>query len=556
MSRISLNSDFKIDTQKLVDTRLIIQANSGGGKSWLIRRILEQSHKQIQHIVIDLEGEFSTLREKYDYILASDEGDISVDPKSAKLLARKILEENVSIIIDLYELKKYLRIEFVRNFLDSLVNAPKRLWHPCLVVVDEAHHFAPQSSKSESTDAVIDLMTRGRKRGFCGILATQRISKLHKDALAEANNKLIGRTGMDIDMKRAYDELGFISKEQLHSLRNLEAGEFYAFGPAISREIIKIKVGSVQTTHPEAGAHIQTASPTPPTAKIKSVLKKLGDLPEKAFQEAKTFEDQRRQINSLKFDIKKLKKGQPSAPVAIKQEVIDKQIKLAVIKAEKGFQKQIDNRDRLISAVLNLTSKATDKINAFTSGDEKPVNIITAKPIPAIQTFERRETPSNLVNGEITGITGGCRRMLNTLVSHHPMKFSKSQLALFSKMKSSGGSFSTYMSRLRSYGFFIEEAGLIWASDEGIEYLGVSPSPPITSEEVVNMWRGLLTGGCKRMFDILVEIYPESISKDELGNQAEISRAGGSFSTYLSRLKSNDLIRVSSESVMASEELF
>lgn len=47
---------------------------------------------------------------------------------------------------------------------------------------------------AESAGAVIDLATRGRKRGQCAVIATQRLSKLHKDAAAEMKNKLIGGT--------------------------------------------------------------------------------------------------------------------------------------------------------------------------------------------------------------------------------------------------------------------------------------------------------------------------------------------------------------------------
>lgn len=35
------------DLDLLVDTRLLIQANSGGGKSWLLRRLLEQTHGRL-----------------------------------------------------------------------------------------------------------------------------------------------------------------------------------------------------------------------------------------------------------------------------------------------------------------------------------------------------------------------------------------------------------------------------------------------------------------------------------------------------------------------------
>src|SRR2546421_3229455 len=289
-SNIYLNQSVHIDLPTLLDTRLLIQANSGGGKSWLIRRLLEQSHGKVQQIVIDLEGEFSTLREKFDYILAGKNGDTSTEPHSASLLGRRLLELNVSAIIDLYELSQQERKRFVKLFLEALVNAPKQLWHPVLVVIDEAHVFAPEKGQSEAMGAVIDLATRGRKRGYCAVLATQRLSKLHKDAAAECNNKLIGRTGLDVDRKRASEELGFTTKEQCLSLRSLAAGEFFAFGPAISPEVTQVAIGSVHTTHPKAGSRIFTTAPIPPTEKIRLILGELKDLPQAAEKEAHTIE--------------------------------------------------------------------------------------------------------------------------------------------------------------------------------------------------------------------------------------------------------------------------
>src|SRR5947209_12643647 len=287
-SNIYLNQSVRIDLPTLLDTRLLVQANSGGGKSWLLRRLLEQSHGKVQQIVIDLEGEFATLREQYDYVLAGKEGDTPADPRSAGLLAKRLLELQVSAIIDLYDLHYQDRKHFVRLFLESMINAPKQLWHPCLVVIDEAHKFCPEKEQSEASSALIDLATLGRKRGYCAILATQRLSKLHKDAAAECNNKLIGGTGLDVDRKRASEELGFTTKEQFLSLRSLAAGEFFAFGPAISPEVTKVTIGAVHTTHPKAGSRIVTSAPIPPTENIKKILGELKDLPQEAEEEAHT----------------------------------------------------------------------------------------------------------------------------------------------------------------------------------------------------------------------------------------------------------------------------
>jgi DNA helicase HerA-like ATPase len=131
------------------------------------------------------------------------------------------VELGASAVLDLYELP--LPSARVRPlFLTELMALPRSLWRPIIVVIDEAHKFAPErgSGESQSTEAVIALCTQGRKRGFCLVLATQRISKLHKDAAAELLNKMIGRTGLDVDVKRAGDELGFDKDERRRSSRS------------------------------------------------------------------------------------------------------------------------------------------------------------------------------------------------------------------------------------------------------------------------------------------------------------------------------------------------
>src|SRR3954471_2956510 len=102
--KIKLNGTVSIDLDKLIETRMLIQANSGGGKSWAIRRIIEQVFGHVQIIVIDPEGEFSNLRSKYDFVYVGNGGDAETTPRSAGLLATRLLELKASAIIDLYEL--------------------------------------------------------------------------------------------------------------------------------------------------------------------------------------------------------------------------------------------------------------------------------------------------------------------------------------------------------------------------------------------------------------------------------------------------------------------
>ena len=557
MKKIKLNNKTSIDLTNLLETRLLVQANSGGGKSWLLRRILEQSHGKVQQIIIDLEGEFSTLREKYDYILASKEGDTPADPRSAALLARKILELNVSVIIDLYELRHQERKRFVKLFLDSMVNAPKNLWHPCLVVLDEAHIFCPEKGQAESAESVIDIATRGRKRGYCIVLATQRLSKLHKDAAAECNNKLIGRTGLDIDRKRAGEELGFTKKEQLLSLRSLEAGEFYAFGPSISTEIIKVKVGDVKTTHPKAGSRFKTKI-TPPTDKVKQIIKKLSDLPEEAEKEAKTIAEFKQEIFTLK---------RHRCPKVNSKEDIDRAIQIASQKQIRMFDMERIKWERLVNKYYDIVRQTHNLSGSVSEPDFPQKSIVKQLPTkqesivkkpsiirpmsekykaPIVNNFEENDKP----------LTGGALRMLKVLVSRSPMQMSKTQLATFSKLSPRSGTYSTYLSLLRGKGFIQEMNGLLSASDFAIDEIGEAPNPPQTSEEVIAMWRDILKGGARRMFNVLVDEYPREFSKEELGEMAGLISNSGTFGTYLSMLRGNSLIEMNGSLIKASENLF
>src|SRR3712207_4067156 len=58
-----------LDLEELLATRLLVQGNSGSGKSHLLRRLLEQSAPWVQQCVVDPEGDFVTLGERYGHVV-------------------------------------------------------------------------------------------------------------------------------------------------------------------------------------------------------------------------------------------------------------------------------------------------------------------------------------------------------------------------------------------------------------------------------------------------------------------------------------------------------
>jgi hypothetical protein len=239
------------DIEELLATRLLVQGNSGSGKSHLLRRLLEGSAGIVQQVVIDPEGDFVTLADRFGHVAiqAADHSETEV----ARLAAR-IREHRVSVVLALDELEIEAQMRCAATFLSALFDAPRDHWYPALVVVDEAQLFAPAAAgevsdeaRRASLGAMTNLMCRGRKRGLAGVIATQRLAKLAKNVAAEASNFMMGRTFLDIDMARAADLLG-MERRQAEQIRDLPRGQFLALGPAVSRRPIAVTVGAVETS--------------------------------------------------------------------------------------------------------------------------------------------------------------------------------------------------------------------------------------------------------------------------------------------------------------------
>jgi DNA helicase HerA-like ATPase len=199
----------RIDIEELLATRLLVQGNSGSGKSHLLRRLLEQSAGLVQQVIIDPEGDFVSLADHFDHVVIDG---ASHSVAEIETLAERTRKHRVSVVLALEGLDVEQQIRCAAHFLSALFDAPREHWFPALVVVDEAQMFAPAVSGEISEDtrrislnAMTNLMCRGRKRGLAGIVATQRLAKLAKNVAAEASNFLMGRTFLDIDMIRAAD---------------------------------------------------------------------------------------------------------------------------------------------------------------------------------------------------------------------------------------------------------------------------------------------------------------------------------------------------------------
>lgn len=554
-----------VDLDRLIASRLLLQANSGGGKSHALRYMLEQTHGRVQQLVLDPEGEFASLRERFPYVLAAKGGDVPADPRSAGLLCRRLIELGASAVIDLYELKLPDRRRFVRVFLEELMHLSRTLWHPVLVVLDEAHNFAPErgSGEAESTEAVIALATQGRKRGFCLVAATQRLSKLHKDVAAELLNKMIGRTGLDIDARRAGDEIGY-DKEQRAGLRTLTPGEFYVYGPAITNEVRLVRTGRTETSHPKAGA--VGAAPPPPPEKVKKLLAQLTDLPKEAEAEVRSIDDAKKRITQLERELRSAQRGQPAPDPA----AAERAAATARVAAEQSFRRSAagwrrdgercvqvlrDGAGKLFYGIDRLAgvfeSMALD--GAPSSNGHAAPAAATATAIAAPRPIVRAQREPETVT---EGLTGPEQRILDAIAWSESVGVPQPEqpaAAFLAGYRFGGGAWNNPRGRLNQKGLVRYIGNRIEMTDEG-RALANAPAAPATNAEMHARVLSRLSGPERRILQPLLDAYPESLTTEQLQDASNYG-AGGAFSNPRGRLRTLGLIDYPSPGMVIARPL-
>ncbi|UYV13736.1 MAG: DUF87 domain-containing protein [Phycisphaera sp.] len=525
---VHLTETITLDPARLAQSRAVIQASSGGGKSYLLRSIVEQAADQMPVIVIDPEGEFFTIREVASMVLVGPHGEIPCELKSARQVARALMEHACSAIIDLSELPTRDHEQYVADFLKAVMGAPRACWRPTIIAIDEAHRFCPEGMRSENSAAqVIDLMSRGRKRGYGGILLSQRISKLRKDAIAEAGNQFLGMTTLDIDIKRAADMLG-MSRADAQVLRELKPGEWFAHGPALSEPgVSRFRASRPQTSPPDG------ATATVPPVKHSAVMRALAEAVKDIAGEGRplTLEDAEKTITQLRRELAKKSKMAPEPDPAAVQRAVDQAL---------AYERRL--RTDQLAKVGTLSARAArilDEIQDFAAEAEgadhspEPRKMVAPAPDHSVE-------PTKMVAPASTGSAQD--RVLHALA----WWFKAGVELPTTEQVAFVASISPRSSTIRAARSELKKAGLIAYYGQGTSLTaqgrGAVEFPKVgTIADWHAMIRQQLSGASLRVFEVVLE--RDGLDVEEVAQRAEVSPGSSTIRAALAELRKLGLIK-------------
>lgn len=488
------------------------------------------------------------------YIVGGERADFPLHRRDGKAWGEIVGTSSDSFVFDTSQMTVEDRSQWFTDFAETLLRKNKG---PLSFVLDEAHLFAPQGgSKSGGVaprmlHATNNLLALGRSRGLRITMISQRPAKLHKDSLTQAHSLIAMMMTSPQDRNAVKDWIADqadseTGKDIIASLPTLAPGEGWLWAPR-ERVLDRIKFPRPKTfdssSAPDAsdgdGPKLATLDPAAITAKLEKVAKETAS----------------NDPAKLRAEIAALRKELAAKPSA----ALPDQEALAIARDDAygkgradGYNdcytafariiKYVVDRSREFPAILN--DIARDMIEAEDQRVKPSKESVSpaAKQTPVGAPVMRSEKPLSAASG--SGSLSKPEQKIvdaiqwwNCLGVQGP---SHPQVAFVAGYSHRSGTWSTYLSRLRSAGM-IEGRGDLVLTAAGLAASNY-PSTPPSGDALRDTVLDKIDGPLRKILTPIMAAYPNARPHADVADEAGYSSKSGTWSTYLSKLRSLDLI--------------
>lgn len=544
----------------VLETSSAILAMRGAGKTNAVMVLLEEAVTAgVPVVTIDPKGDHWGIRAGADGapqgglpipVFGGLHGDIALDPGAGAFLADIIREKRLSVVLDVSEFTADQRTRFLTAFAERLYRRPER--ENLLLVLEEAHEYIPQQARGDEVrmaGAFERLVKLGRFKGLAVVMVTQRSASLHKGALSQTDNLFLMRTKAPQDRAAAKAWLTTVDDAAAltDALPRLADGETLLLQPG-SDEPVRF-TWRLRSTY-DAGRTPKIGETPRPAARLTDI-----DLAEiTAAMSTPTTADQD-DLAALRATIANLTqrlRTSDSDRARLFEQLEQERRAAAAERATHADELAAATRPAPdLTSIRAALAEATTAVDALDNSSgaapnprpHRPARPLSAAPAtPENSTAAARQSPdigSEAEEGP-TRFRLGARRMLTALGQMAPLRLTKSQWGTVARLKTSGGTWSTYLSDLRRAGLIDEDAAGFTLTEAGFDVLGGRPRP-MDAAELQQHYLLILRAGAAKMLTALIDAYPGGLTREELGASANLATTGGTFSTYQSDLIRNGL---------------
>ncbi len=547
-----------------LDDRLGFVGTAGSGKSYnamsRIERLLER-HARVA--CIDPLGVFWGLRLTPDGksesgfnipIFGGPHGDLPLTEHSGALIGETVAGMVESCIIDLSEIgTKAGERRFMLAFLTALYR--KASGEPLHLVIDEADMFAPQKLTDRDGDAarllgmMETVVRRGRIKGFVPWLLTQRPAVIAKDVLSQVDGLVAFKltSSQDRDALSAWVE-GSAEKDDWKVMRAalpaMERGQGVVWIPG--RGILEA------VSFPEKITFDSSRTPKRGEKKRTTELKPIDLGALKGRLAVVDAETKANDPKTLKAEIAGLRKELASKSAIVQNTGLDP---AAIAAAEQrgyslGFTEAGRQASVSFEALKQLTSTTVkgfaESFQSNIRGEKidfpAPTFTQSSRSAAALPRAPAPAASKSTASGD-GSLSGSPQKIVDAIRWWNVLGIaapSHAQVGFVAGFSHKSGTWATYLSRLRSAGL-IEGRGDLVLTDAGVAAAN-EPAIPPTGEDLRSTVLGKVDGPLVKILKPIFAAYQRGLSHADAGEAAGYSSSSGTWATYLSRLRSLDLI--------------
>lgn len=571
---------------ELVTQTVAVLAKRRAGKSYLLARLVEELFAAgEQVVVVDPKGDWWGLRSAADgkkeglsiLILGGEHGDLKLAPGSGETVARMIVEERVSALLDLSEFRKGEVASFSTSFLETLyrLKAKEEFRTAMALVIDEADAIAPQRpqhGEERMLGAAEDIVRRGGQRGIGCFMATQRAAVLNKNVLTQAQVLVALRTiaPQDLAAMNAWIDVHGTAEQRaklMESLPSLPVGTAWVWSPGwpTERGIFQCVKVSARTTFdsgatPKSG-EVRRAPKTFAEVDLAAVQKRMADAIEK--QRADDPKELRRRIAELEREVAK---KPAAAPVRPHDAAVARLVDADLTQLRRLLRRVVNDwsiaHNRALDSLF-VCKRAIDELDGELETRATSVSSSRSPGKPLNASGRPMSAPGGArLNGSVTGRRDGqppggelqeVDRRILTALAQYPQGRSRSQVLVLARY-SDTGTFRQSLARLRAAGWIIGSRDGLQITDDGRAVLGSWDELP-TGRDLAEHWFRKLDEAPARILRTLFELDGETLRRPELLERTNYSDTG-TFRQALGLLRRLELIDGNSSGFSASTELY
>jgi hypothetical protein len=548
-----------------VTQKFAFLGRTGSGKTYAAEKLAELFlDAGAQVVVLDGIGVWYGLRLKADGkskgysipVFGGEQGDVPLEPQAGKLIAKLIVDEGFSAVLDVSNFRKHERKTFVTDFAEELFHRKKTHRSALHFFCEESQMFIPERSGkvgARMLGAFEDLIKLGRNYGIGASLISQRPQAVNKEVLNQTEILLafqmtgpherkaiaawVSDKGMDVNL--------------VDELPSLKVGDAYVWSPQFLNVSERVHIAKKKTydasSTPVVGA--KTAQPRDLSpVDVEKIKASMADVVKRA-EESDPRKLQAR-IRQLEAEIKKPKPAPAAAKVETRTKEVPvikdaqlKRLETALAQAAKLADTLTDLREQIQAAVHAIQKPEPVRVPGLYPLYHKPA---PPKPQPVMPKNRAAagvvSQPTPAESGDLSGIHAKIVNALAELASFGVTQPNRQQISFYIGNVLTSGYGSRAVGELKTRGLVdYPAAGCLALTDAG-RAAAYGFSAPSSLADFHDRIRRHLGGLHERIFNVLVGIYPNGVSREDLGGTLDVTLTSGYGSRTVGELKTAGLL--------------